>query len=83
MQQFLADIDDDFSWSVATVAVAMVSASIVLPNRTTLRATREAGLVQIADARSERLMNLERSVRASDERYRDNGLSNYPLGRVL
>jgi hypothetical protein len=45
-----------------------------------------SGLVNkriIAEARSERLMNLERPVRASDEQYRDNGLSNHALGRFL
>ncbi len=51
MQQFRAGFDAEF----ATVALsaARCGTQIVLPNRTPLPATREAGLVQIAESLNE------------------------------
>ncbi len=51
-------MDSDQFWSVLTAAVAVMFA-IVLPNGTTLPATREAGLVQIAKARFQMVLVLE------------------------
>ena len=48
MQQFRADSGGVFV--IAAMAAAECSMQFVLPNRTPLLATREAGLVQIANA---------------------------------
>ena len=50
MQQFCADLATDREGSGLSAALfaAACGMQFVLPNRTTLRATREAGLVQIA-----------------------------------
>jgi hypothetical protein len=55
VQQFRADLDTEF----VTVAMTAAGCSMqfVLPNRTPLPATREAGLVQIAKALNERTPN--------------------------
>ena len=50
-QPFGADMDSDQLWSVPECSGGGdVHSAIVLPNGTTLPATREAGLVQIANA---------------------------------
>ena len=51
MQQFRADSGTGFV--TATMAAVGCSMQFVLPNRTPLPATREAGLVQIANALAE------------------------------
>ena len=52
MRQFRAESDNDLPRTVLIVELALTARSmqIALPNRTTLLATREAGLVQIADS---------------------------------
>ena len=50
MQQFRADSDIDLCRNVLIAELALVACNMqfALPNRTTIPATREAGLVQIA-----------------------------------
>jgi hypothetical protein len=55
VQQFRADSDIDLCRNVLIAELALMACNMqfALPNRTTIPATREAGLVQIADALSE------------------------------
>ena len=54
MQHFRADFDSASFGSILSAAVAaMCISQLVLPNRTTLPATREAGLVQIVNGLTE------------------------------
>ena len=50
MQQFTGDLDTDLYGIFRLRRGEDVHFAIALPNRTTLPATREAGLVQIANA---------------------------------
>jgi hypothetical protein len=54
VQQFRADFDIGFVTAAAAVGCSM---QFVLPNRTPLPATREAGLVQISNVLSEALFS--------------------------
>ena len=68
MQQFRAGFEAEFA--TAALSAARCSMQFVLPNRTPLPATREAGLVQISSAVSAvlRCENISRSEAAGAER---------------
>jgi hypothetical protein len=60
VQQFRAD--SAIGFVTATMAAAGCSMQFVLPNRTPLPATREAGLVQIANALTDTSIGTHKSA---------------------
>ena len=63
MEQFRAAFETEFA--AAAMSAAGCSMQFVLPNRTPLPATREAGLVQIANALSEHRVREISGLRSS------------------